>query len=302
MKRIILTFIFFFSNLFAGGFENLGVHSRVIGLGGAFIGIGDASYTVFYNPAGFAFTKNFQISSTYNQLFSGIEDDLYYLTFSSTAPLWKLGGLGLGLTHLKAGAWQENTLIMSYAKDIRNFAIGGSFKLLRWSAQPAPGEEGQNYLGFTFDIGAFYKIERVFGNGIVKIGAVAQDVTQPSIAINGSDDGKLPLKLGVGLSYYSPTYDYLFAVDAVKENEIITLKFGAEFLGYKEKVYGVETGFYIRGGYNENLTETVFKQSALNGGFGIFVGGLKIDYAYVNNIKVVGIGGSHKISLSYNFN
>jgi len=302
VKRRILIVFLFVTNLFAGGFENLGVHSRVIGLGGAFVGVGDESYTVFYNPSGLAFIRNFQVSSTYNQLFSGINDELYYLTFSSTAPIWNLGDLGVGLTHLKAGAWQENTLILSYAKNISHFAIGGSLKVLRWSAQGAPGEDSQSYTGFTFDIGAFYKLTRVFGNGVFKIGAVAQDLTQPSIAVNGSDEAKLPLKIAVGVSYYSPTYDYLFAIDAVKENDITILRFGAEFLGYKDKVYGIETGFYLRGGYNEILTKSNFQNNALNGGFGVFVGGLKIDYAYVNKIKIVGIGGSHKISIGYHFN
>ncbi len=301
MKKIFLFILILIIKVHAGGFENLGVHSRVIGIGSAFTGVADASYTVFFNPAGLINVNSFEISSTYNQLFSGLEEDLYYLTFSSTIPLWKLGKFGTGLTHLKAGAWQENSLILSYAKDIGNFGFGGSFKLLRWNALAAPGEESQHYLGFTFDAGIFYNIEQVFGNGIFRLGAVAQDITQPSIAINGSDDAKLPMKLAAGFSYYSPTYEYLFAVDAVKENENYFLRFGAEFLGMKTKVYGVETGFYLRGGYNGIMNDAPFKQNALNGGFGVFVNNLKIDYAYVNQIQIVGLGGSHKISFTYQF-
>lgn len=302
MKKLVILFLVFISSsALAGGFENLGVHSRIIGLGGAYIGVGDASYTVFYNPAGLINVKRFEISSTYNQLFTGLDEDLYYLTFSSTVPLWRFGDLGAGLTHLKAGAWQENTLILSYAKDIGNFGIGGSFKLLRWSAQAAPGEEAQSYLGFTFDAGVFYSIYQVFGNGVLKFGAAAQDITQPSISINGSDDAKLPMKLGVGISYYSPTYEYLFAVDGVKEQENYLLKIGAEFLGMKTKVYGVESGFFIRGGYNGILNNSPFKQSSLNGGFGVYLNKLKIDYAYVDHIQIVGLGGGHKISLTYQF-
>ncbi|GIV45525.1 MAG: hypothetical protein KatS3mg036_0343 [Ignavibacterium sp.] len=140
MKKIlILILVFITSSVFAGGFENLGVHSRIIGLGGAYTGIGDASYTVFYNPAGLINVKRFEISSTYNQLFTGLDEDLYYLSFSSTVPLWKFGDLGAGLTHLKAGAWQENTLILSYAKDIGNFGLGGSFKLLRMECSSCTG-------------------------------------------------------------------------------------------------------------------------------------------------------------------
>ncbi|GIV45524.1 MAG: hypothetical protein KatS3mg036_0342 [Ignavibacterium sp.] len=59
----------------------------------------------------------------------------------------------------------------------------------------------------------------MFGNGVLRFGAAAQDITQPSISINGSDDAKLPMKLAIGISYYSPTYDYLFAIDGIKEEE-----------------------------------------------------------------------------------
>lgn len=301
MKKSLFILIIISSNLFAGGFENLGVHSRVIALGGAFTGVGDASYTVFYNPSGLINMERLEISSTYNQLFSGIEDNLYYLTFSSTIPLKKFGRFGAGLTHLKAGAWQENTLILSYAKDIGNFGVGGSFKLLRWNAQAAPNEEAQNYLGFTFDGGIFYKIEGFFNSGVLSFGAVAQDITQPSIAINGSDDAKLPMKLIAGISYFSQTYNYLFAIDGVKENENYLLRLGAEFLGMKAKVYGIETGIFLRGGYNGMLNNTPFKQNSLNGGFGVFIDKLKIDYAYVNQFQIAGIGGSHKISFTYQF-
>lgn len=301
MRKIILILFLIVPLLNAGGFENLGVHSRVIGLGGAFVGVGDASYTVFYNPAGLINIERFEISSTYNQLFSGLDEDLYYLTFSSTIPLWKFGKFGAGLTHLKAGAWQENTFIFSYAKDIGNFGLGGNLKFLRWNAQAAPNEQSQNYLGFTFDAGIFYKIEQVFGSGVLRIGAVAQDITQPSISVNGSEDAKLPMKLIAGISYYSPTYDYLFAVDAIKENENYILKFGAEFLALKTKAYGLETGLYLRGGYNGIINDAPYKQNALNGGFGVFVNSLKIDYAYVNHFQIIGLDGSHKISFTYQF-
>lgn len=301
MKKLLFLLLFNSTVLLAGGFENLGYHSRVISLGGAFAGLGDASYTVFYNPAGLINVDRFELSSTYNQIFSGLDDQLYFLTFSSTIPLKKLGRFGAGLTHLKAGAWQENTLIISYAKDIENFGFGGSVKFLRWGAQAAPGETNQNYIGFTFDLGLFYSIEKLFGSGILRLGAVAQDFTQPSIAVNGSDDAKLPMKLTFGISYYSNTYDYLFVIDFSKENENLFLKFGSEFLGMKTKLYGIETGLYLRGGYNGIVNNSPFKQSALNGGFGVLINHLRIDYAYVSNLQIVGFGDSHKISFTYQF-
>lgn len=301
MNKILFFLILASSILMAGGFDNLGYHSRVIALGGAYTGVGDASYTVFYNPAGLINIDKFEIASTYNQLYSGLDDQLYFLIFSSTIPLFNFGRFGAGITHLQAGAWQENTLILSYAKDIGNLGIGGSFKLLRWGAQAAPGETNQSYIGYTFDAGLFYKIEQVFGSGVLKFGAVVQDLTQPSIAVNGSDDARLPMKLTAGISYYSTIYDYLFALDLTKENENFILRAGSEFLGLKTKTFGIESGLYLRGGYNGLINNTPFKQSALNGGFGVFINKLKIDYAYVTNLQIVGFGDSHKISFTYQF-
>ncbi|MCX8010593.1 MAG: hypothetical protein N3A61_05525 [Ignavibacteria bacterium] len=103
MKKILL-FLFgiYLTSSFAGGFENLGVHSRVIGMGGAFFGLGDASYTVFYNPAGLSHLNSIEVNSTYSKLFPGVEDDnLHYLTFSGAVPLGIIGNFGLGVTYLK---------------------------------------------------------------------------------------------------------------------------------------------------------------------------------------------------------
>lgn len=303
MRTKFFLFVFLFSySIYAGGFENLGAHSRVVSLGGAFTGVGDASYTVFYNPAGIATLSQFEFTSTYNKLFSGIDDDLYYLTFSSNLPIGKLGNLGTGLTHLKAGGWQENTLIISYAKNlVGTFNLGGSFKFLRWNAEAAPGEATQTYTGFTFDLGVFYTIQNIFGNGIMRFGASALDITQPSISINGSDDAKLPIKFATGISYYSPNFNYLIAVDGVKENENYVLKFGAEFLGMKTNVLGIETRIFIRGGYNSSMINSPLKQSSINGGFGIWVDRMKIDYGYFNHMEIQTLGGSHIISIGYQF-
>ncbi len=289
--------------IFAGGFDNLGIHSRVIGLGGAFYGVGDASYSVFYNPAGISHLKRIEINSTYSNLFPGLEEDnLYYLTFSGALPFDPIGNFGLGVTFFKSDNWQENIFVFSYSRFIFNsFSIGGSAKILRWSAAAAPGESALSFFGLSFDAGVYYTIDDIFNEGNLRFGVAAQDITEPSIAKNGSKDAKLPMKLAAGISYFSPGFDYLFALDGIKEGDAYFLRFGAEFLGMKTQVFGIETGFYIRGGYNGIVNNISSKQSALNGGFGIFVNKLRIDYAYIHQFEINSIGGSHKISLGYQF-
>lgn len=305
VKKIIVILIFFFAkiNLFAGGFENLGVHSRVVGLGGAYYGVGDAAYTIFYNPGGLAHIKTAELNSTYTNLFPGLQDEtIYYLTFSAVANVWVVGDIGVGVTFLKSDMWQENQLIFGYGRHIYdNFTLGGSAKILRWSAAAPPGEAALSYFGLSFDVGAFYTFENLFNQGDFRIGVAAQDITKPSIAKNGHKDASLPIKLAAGISFSSRTYNYLVALDAVKEDDITFVKFGAEFLVLRSKFFDETADFIIRGGYNTIANVVKEKQNSLNGGFGITYNNFQLDYAYVYNFVMQSLGGSHKISLGYKF-
>jgi len=304
VKKILVCLIFScFSLVQAGGFDNLGVHSRVIGIGGVYYGIGDAPYSVFYNPAGLAHLKRIEINSTYTNLFPGLEDEsIYYLTASGVLPFEPIGNFGAGITFLKTNHWQENTLILSYARNmVGSFGIGGSVKLLRWSAAAAPGEAPLSFFGLSFDAGAYYTLENFLGQGNLRFGAAVQDITQPSIAKNGSKDAALPMKLAAGISYFSPGYDYLIGIDGIKEGDAYYLRLGAEFLAMKVRVLGVESGFYVRGGLNGVVNKIDSKQSSLNGGFGLFVEKFKFDYAYDHQLEIKSIGGSHKLSIGYQF-
>ncbi len=47
--------LIFVSNIFAGGFDNVAIGSKAIGMGTAFIGIADDASAVYYNPGGMVF-------------------------------------------------------------------------------------------------------------------------------------------------------------------------------------------------------------------------------------------------------
>lgn len=304
MKKLVSIFIISASVfLKAGGFDDLGNSARAVSLGGAFTSIADASYSIFYNPAGLYRLKNISASTTYSNLYPGIQDDnINYFTLSGVLPAGILGNFGIGGTFLNTGLWRENTFIAGYSREIyKSFAVGGSVKLLRWSADPAPGEDALSYLGFTFDAGIHYTLHDIFSGSDIRFGMSARNITQPSIADNGSSDAKLPLILAAGFTFVSSTYGYLIAAEIVKEDEDFSIKTGAEFLGYKEELFGLTTGFLIRAGYNGIISESVYAQSGVNGGFGLMVEQLTIDYAYVFPLELTNVGGSHKISLSYNF-
>lgn len=288
----------------AGGFDDLGNSARAVSLGGAYIAVADAPYAVFYNPAGIHRLKTLNLSTTYSNLYPGVVDDnLNYFAFSGVIPMSFLGELGVGATFLNSQMWQENMLIGTYAREIyKSFAVGGSFKLMRWASDPAPGEEGLSYIGFTFDAGAHYTLYDVLEQSDLRIGFAARNITQPSIANNGNSDANLPMQIGVGLAFVSHLYNYLVALDAVMVEDTYMIKTGAEFTGLREDVFGYRTAFLIRAGYDRIIGNSVYKQSGINGGFGLNVENLSIDYAYVFPLELEQVGGSHKLSLSYNFN
>lgn len=303
-KYLILIILFTTVNLYSGGFKDLGFNARVVSLGGAYIAANQGSYGLFYNPSSIYNIDFITASTTYSNLYPGIQDDnLNYFTLSTVAPIWIFGNLGLAGTFLNTNLWQENSFYITYAREvINNFAVGGNMKFMRWSASAAPGESALSYFGFTFDVGAHYTMENLIPNSSVSFGLVIQNLTQPSIASNGSSDANLPMNIGVGVSYYSREYNYLLLVDAIKEDKDLKLRTGAEFLGMRQQVLGINTEFYIRLGFDGIVSETNSNQKGLNGGFGIKVDRLDIDYAYVFPLELKNVGGSHKISLNYNFN
>ena len=305
MKTKIILLAFLLSiTLRAGGFDDLGNSARVVSMGGANIAVADAPYSFFYNPAGIYNIKTLSLSSTYSNLYPGITDDnINYFSLSAVVPWEIIGELGIGGTFLNSQLWKENTFVFTFARQIYgDVALGGSIKFLRWSAEAAPGESALSYFGFTFDVGAHYTISDVIEGSDLKFGASIQNLTQPSISNSGSPDANLPITFGFGLAFVSNKYNYIVALDIVKNNEITKIKSGAEFLGLRENVFGLNTAFLIRLGYDGIVGSDVFSQRGINGGFGLSINEFKIDYAYVFPLVLQNVCGSHKISLNYNFN
>lgn len=305
MNKICLLLLFVLNvKILSGGFDDIGNNARVISMGGANIALADAPYVLFNNPSGIYRIKNLSISSTYSKLYPGIEDDnLSYLSLSGVVPLELIGEFGIAGTFLNSELWKENTFIFSYARSLYgNFAAGASVKLLNWSAAAAPGENAKSYFGFTFDAGIHYTLENILANSDLRLGLSLLNITQPSIAENGNDDAKLPMSIGAGLAFVSHEFNYIVAVDVVHFDGYTKVRSGAEFLGLHHEVFGLNTSFLLRIGYEGIVGSDVFTQRGINGGFGLNINDLKIDYAYVFPLVLQHVEGSHKISLSYNFN
>lgn len=302
IKLSLLITLFFMPGIYSGGFDDLGNSARVASMGGSALTLTDAPYVLFYNPANIYRLSKPVVSTTYAKLYPNVEDDnLNFLSLSGIIPLDFIGVLGVGGNFLNTEAWKEYMLVGTYSRElIDNLSVGGSFKFIGWSAAAAPGEGALSYMGFSVDAGVFYSFEKLFATNNLNLGLSVQNINQPSIASEGTD-GTLPMRIGLGVGIVSTQYNYQVTLDIYREEDIYQVKGGAEFLGMQSNIMGYDTRFLIRGGYNNIVQSDFAEESGLNGGFGLVIDNVTIDYAYVYPLAITNTGGNNKISLTYNF-
>lgn len=302
MKKIFITLVLTISALYGGGFEDLGISARVKSLGGAGSALQNAPYLQFYNPASFARAQEFAVSASYSNLYPDVEDDnLNFVSLSGLIPVPYVGKFAAGFNMFNTELWKEYTFQAGYAIELMpGLNVGGAFKLLGWSAEAAPGEAALSYTGFTVDAGAIYTIDELFYGDFLSLGLSIKNITQPSIASSGSSDGTLPMILTLGTAYYSKKYEYFLLADVEMEKDNITARVGVEFLTARYQIFGVNNDFFLRGGYNNLVSADFARDSGISGGFGLNVEMVKLDYAYLYPLEIRFIGGSHKLTLTYN--
>lgn len=89
--------------------------------------------------------------------------------------------------------------------------------------------------------------------------------------------------------------------DIIKENDQYWSKSGAEFSAYKGELFTIPVEVWARVGYYQIVKSDFAEANGLNGGFGIKVDDYTFDYAYNYPHLMEDIGGSHKLSFSFNF-
>lgn len=306
MRKIVLWTILVaveFNIMFAGAFRDLGNGARAISLGLGYVAIADNPYAIFYNPAGIGQIKKFNLATTYSRLYPFVQDEnLYYLTLAGVLPVFSIFDFGVGISYFKTGMWNENQLIFSMAREfkfIKGLSIGGSLKFLRWSAVAPIGESGYSYFNFTFDAGAVLVWKNFINGSDLRFGLAVKNVTQPSVAMNKSNDAKLPLEVSGGIAYVSNSYNYLVGLGISKLESDLKVDVGLEILAFSSEFWKDRFEFVLRGS-GGTIVEGG-KQSSLNSGFGIRYWKFKIDYVYVYQFEIPDAGGSHKFSIEFNF-
>lgn len=290
----------------AGGFGKLPVSARAVTFGGSLIAVQDDPNALFSNPAAIASLSSLSLSTSYTNLFPGISgDQLSYLSGSVVASLGLVGNVGVGVKAFRSNAWKEGELVGTYAQSLFDvLTVGGSVKLLYWSSAAPAGrlavpEDGLSKTTLSFDAGVQAKFADLLPENDVIVAASVQDLTRPSIASNGSPDGKLDLAASFGVAYVSRALDYIVHAHYLMAGDLNRMAIGVEIVAARGTVVGQDASFTVRLGGNSALQPV--QQGDIFGGVGVELAGFRLDYAYGQPTMLDNVGGTHHVTLRTSF-
>lgn len=293
-KIIIVFFIIFLSLPAYADFEDLGAGARPFGMGNAFSALANDVNAVYYNPAGLAYLKNAQITTSYDRLYLGLSDksSLGNGFIAITTPLGEMGGIGLSYLNFQlVDYYQEHTFTLSYANKIfSELSAGLNVKFLSRSisedaytrTDPLFLEKGYTKAGFSFDAGLLF---RPFPS--YSFAFTVYNINQPDLGLKDNDTVPIGLKLGFAYRYYTTD----FVTDFAYSDKDWDLCFGVENWFF-------EGSFAIRGGVKTGSRA----DNDLSLGLGYNSGNLQFDYGFqfpLSGIK--NTFGSHRVSFGIKF-
>jgi len=281
MGNLIFSILIFLQSYTGVEFLRIGVGSRSIALGNAYIGISDDPYGIFYNPAGISNVHYLQFSSFYGRWF--LDTDLG--SVAGAIPLGNKGVLGFGIRGLYTDKIERRTEedpwnydyysayflnpSIAYAQRINNFGFGIGLNGINAQIESETG-----YTIFL-NAGVGYYTESVdFGVALSNLGM--------KIFNTG-----LPVSLRGGLCI-KPAYGLHLSADIIKPLEDnFSYNIGIE--------YSLVDIIKLRIGYNNDFYSDNFIKK-ISGGVGFRAGNITIDYS----LSPSGMFGStHFVTLSY---
>lgn len=300
----------------AASFLEIGIGSRAVGMGGAFVAIADDGSSLYWNPAGISRLSRGEVFFEYIDWLVDIR--LNYL--GTVIPMGRFGTIGAFLTSVNMSRMRVRTVDypdgtgeyfnasdlsfgLSYAKNLTDrFSIGFNAKYI---SERIWHERAQS---FAFDIGTLYDT----GLGSLKIGAAITNFG-PSMKLNGSDliiyydaapliEGNndrimgiletdswpLPLNMQFGISYNlldTRANRVTMAIDAFHPiNNTESVNAGFEWSTFDM--------FFLRGGYKAIGQQDSEEGFTIGGGLKYRLFGqssIKIDYAYADFGRLKGV-------------
>ncbi len=236
--------------LAVGGFEQTEAGARPASMGGAYIGLSNDVWAMFYNVAGLSDLKAREISFFYTPGEFGLSE-LRRSTLAIGVPT-RLGVFGLAARRYGFDLYHEVTWTASYANKVSGLSVGVNLNYHTVSIQNY-GSAGT----IGIDVGALLEFSRH-----VRWGIAAKSVNSPAI---GEAREPLPQTFSMGIAYL-PTPRFSLTLDYVKETGFDpSTKFGFE--------YRIINAVALRAGVSDQPSEYA-------GGIGIRHGVVEIDYAF----------------------
>lgn len=291
----------------AQAFIDKGVHAKVTSLGRAAVAMTSDASLIFYNPAAIGFETKANAFTGYTNLYPDIIDEnMNVVTAGGAYALDGIGVVGVGLTQFTPSLWSERTIIGTFATRMfgEELSVGANAKLLMWSADAPKGENAVpepalSYTGLTFDIGATYRIAEIAEENDLSLGVAVLNLTQPSVASDGSSDASLPMEATFGGAYTSRKYHYTILGAVAVTGQGMKMQFGTEILAMQTAVMGIESSFAVRVGGGRLLAESAHGE--YSGGFGLKVEDFTLDYSFSYQAFIQHVGGISSLSLGYTF-
>lgn len=309
----------------AAPFLGIGVGSRAIGMGGAFVAVADDASALYWNNAGIVQNRSNEVLLVHTEWIGDISFDYVGTVFNMGD-----GSIGLSLTSLSMGDMDVTTVDepegtgerfdaadiaigLTYAHAVTDrFSIGGTVKYINqkiWKESAS---------AFAIDLGTLYKTP--FFNGM-KIGAVISnfgskmkmdgddlvflhDIDETSDGNNENTPGQwfldewtLPIMFRVGIAidvYEADQHRITIATDAAHPND------NEEYLNVGGE-YAYNNMLFLRAGLKSAFVEDAEEGATYGAGFRVTQMGsvqFGLDYAFEDFGRLENV---HKFSLGIQF-
>jgi hypothetical protein len=308
---LLLTLLSVCSSSTFASFEELPTGGRQAGLANAFTALADDVYAAYYNPAGLVQLQRSEFTAFYSRLYAGLTDNSTiarsYVAYGH--PLRKYGTVGFSFLNLDlSGLYSETTMALHYAHAVKEkWNLGGSIKFLKKSfgtdaytqnainsdtgaslgaPDPLFAQNGTSKSGAALDIGAQYRLSRIYGLGFSIL-----NLNSPNMALSSSDQDKVSAIYKMGIA--RRTKSSAIAVDFSRRqftSDDYRLNLGAE--------RWLTSGFAFRGGLG--FGSRSYQVTSL--GFSYRWENMEFDYGLIYPLAgIQGTFGTHQMTITFRF-
>jgi hypothetical protein len=294
-------------------FEDISVGGRPAAFSGAYTAVEGDAYSIYYNPAALAGMARAEFGAQYSKLHTGLTDgsELSNAFFGVAQPLKfgsaDYGTIGAGWIRFDlAELYQENTIILSWARDIvknkLSFGFGAKMLSITYGendyTKNAFDNEGNttgaadplfNY-GYIksaadFDAGIRYAFAKNYA-----VAAVAQNLAGANISLVNDPNVALPRRYRFGLAHTGKAYALSADVAGASDSSVV------------RGMVGVEKSFDFGGALRAGLGMGTDGWANIAGGFGFKADALSFDYGLAWPLSgIKNTSGSHRVSVNFKF-